>query len=218
MNVVLCHRNNLDVMNKLVAKNYKLIVIGDRDKNFYHINKNVSFLNIEQFIKKYKKQNFSLLILDEIDYIHPNSLITFKKSNPKYKYLGCNFYGNQEIYLSQVMGLIPEVMFDEWHDNYLEKNLLSKSDLPEDLIEVFISKYKSNPEKFDFNKFFISKYRSVYYSSKNPLKHLKSKNIKTIKDLIFILCLNKCYLKSDCWYSSINTLSEIVKSRLYKYC
>jgi len=58
MNVVLCHRNNLDVMNKLVAKNYKLIVIGDRDKNFYHINKNVSFLNIEQFIKNTRNKIF----------------------------------------------------------------------------------------------------------------------------------------------------------------
>jgi hypothetical protein len=61
------------------------------------------------------------LLLDDLDYLNEDSINIFMKGKCK-TLSGCNFYGNEEIYLSQVMGVLPDVLFEDWHDNYIDKN------------------------------------------------------------------------------------------------
>jgi hypothetical protein len=110
------------------------------------------------------------------------------------------------------MGVLPDVLFEDWHDNYIDKNHLGSSDLPDDLIENYL--YSKN---VNFNKFRSSAYRSVYFTKNNIFSKTKNKKIKTIKDLISILIDNKTYIKSECWYIEKDKTSERIISRLYKH-
>ena len=164
------------------------------------------------FLKTYKNKNIkSILFLDDVDYLNEDSINIFMKTNCK-SLSGCNFYGNEEIYLSQVMGVLPDVLFEDWHDNYIDKNHLGTSDLPEDLIESYL--YSNN---IHFNKFRSSAFKSVYFTKNNIFSKTRNKKIKTIKDLISILIDNKTYIKSGCWYIEKDKTSERIISRLYKH-
>lgn len=169
-------------------------------------------MSLDIFLRTYKNKKIkSILILDDIDYLNEDSIDIFMKSNLK-SLSGCNFYGNEEIYLSQVMGLLPDILFEDWHDNYIDKNHLGSSDLPEDLIENFIYSRKIN-----FNKYRSSTFKSVCFTKNNIFSKTKNFKIKTIKDLISTLIDKNTYIKSGCWYIEKDKTSERIISRLYKH-
>lgn len=169
-------------------------------------------MSLDIFFKTYKNKNIkSILFIDEVDYLNEDSLNIFTKNKCK-SLSGCNFYGNEEIYLSQVMGVIPDVLFEDWHDNYIDKNHLGTSDLPEDLIENYLYS-----QDIHFNKFRSSAFKSVYFTKNNIFRRLKNKKIKTIRELITFLIDDKTYIKSGCWYIEKDKSSERIVSRLYKH-
>jgi hypothetical protein len=170
-------------------------------------------MTLDHFLRVYRNKNIkSILVLDCINYLHPNSFNIFKKLNSGF-YSGADIKGDDELYISQVMGLIPDILFSEWHDNYIDKNNLSLSDLPEDLLEVYISRYKNHNQEFNFNKYRTLKYKLVVYTKKDIFKYIKTNKIYTVKDLLINLNVNK-YIKSGCCYT--NDENENIIKRLYK--
>ena len=170
-------------------------------------------MTLDHFLRVYRKINIkSILILDHITYLSPESFNIFKKLKPDV-YTGADIKGDDELYMSQVMGLIPDILFSEWHDNYIDKNNLSLTDLPEDFIEVFISKYHNHKEQFNFNKYRTFKYKSVLYANTNIFRYIKTNKISTVKELLTQINTSK-YIKCGCWYT--NDENENIIKRLYK--
>lgn len=200
-------------MKNLVFSNCKLIVIGEKNKKWFSVCKNISFMTLDHFLREWRKKYIkSILVLDKITYLHPNSYNIFKKLHSN-TYTGANIKGDDELYISQVMGLIPDILFFEWHDNYIDKNNLSLSDLPEDLLEVYISRYNNHNEEFNFNQYKTLKYKSVVYTKMDIFKYIKTNKLSTVKELIENININK-YIKSGCWYT--NDENENIIQRLYK--
>jgi hypothetical protein len=188
-------------------------VIGEKDKKWFSVCKNISFMTLDHFLRVYRKKIIkSILILDHISYLHPDSFNIFKKLKPNI-YTGADIKGDDELYISQVMGLIPDILFSEWHDNYIDKNNLSFSDLPDDLLEVYISRYKKHNHEFNFNQYRTLKYKSVVYTKNDIFKYIKTNKIYTVKDLLINLNVKK-YIKSGCWYT--NDENKNIIERLYK--
>jgi hypothetical protein len=212
LNLIISSSYNYLALSRLKINRQRLIIIGEKNKKFFNITKNVKFMSLDIFLKTYKNKNIkSILLLDDLDYLNEDSINIFMKGKCK-TLSGCNFYGNEEIYLSQVMGVLPDVLFEDWHDNYIDKNHLGTSDLPEDLIENYMYSKSIN-----FNKFRSSTFKSVYFTTNNIFSKIRNKKIKTIKDLIITLIDNKTYIKSGCWYIEKDKLSERIISRLYKH-
>lgn len=170
-------------------------------------------MTLDHFLRTYRKKNIkSILILDKITYLHPESINIFKKLKPDI-YTGADIKGDDEIYICQVMGLIPDILFSEWNDNYIDKNNLSMSDLPEDLLEVFIYKFEKHKEQFNFNKYRTFKQKSVVYTKTNIFKYIKTNKLSTVKELLESIKVKK-YIKSGCWY--IKDENKNIIKRLYK--
>lgn len=170
-------------------------------------------MTLDHFLRYWRNRYIkSILILDNITYLHPDSFNIFKKQKSGV-FTGADIKGDDELYISQVMGLIPDVLFFDWHDNYIDKNNLSLSDLPEDLLEVYISRYKNHNDEFNFNQYRTLKYKSVVYTKENIFKYIKTNKLSTVKELINSINVNK-YIKSGCWYT--NDENENIIRRLYK--
>ena len=170
-------------------------------------------MTLDHFLREWRNKYIrSILILDRITYLHPNSLNIFKKLNSDI-YSGADIKGDDELYISQVMGLIPDILFYEWHDNYIDKNNLSLTDLPEDFLEIYISRYKKHNEEFNFNQYRTSKCKAVIYTKSDIFKYVKTNKLSTVKELIENIKTNK-YIKSGCWYT--NDENENIIQRLYK--
>lgn len=170
-------------------------------------------MSLSRFLKTYRhKKIHSILILDQIDYLHPNSLDLFKKQKIGI-FSGSNIKGNDELYLAQVMGNLPFHLTSNWHDNYIDKNFLGHTSLAEDFIETFLSQYKKNPDKFNFNKYRTYNSSLVVYTKDNIFKYIKSNKISNVQDLIS--CFNKKYILSGCWY--LRDENKNIISRLYKH-
>ena len=200
-------------MKNLEFSHCKLIVIGEKDKKWFSVCKKTSFMTLDHFLRNWRNKYIrSILILDRITYLHPDSFNIFKKLKSAI-YSGADIKGDDELYISQVMGLIPDVLFNEWHDSYIDKNNLSLSDLPEDFLEIYISRYKKHNEEFNFNQYRTSKCKAVIYTKTDIFKYVKTNKLSTVKELIENIKTNK-YIKSGCWYT--NDENENIIQRLYK--
>ena len=113
-------------MKNLKFSHCKLIVIGEKNKKWFSVYKNISFMTLDHFLRNYRyKKIKSILLLDQITYLNSDSYNIFKKLNSGF-YTGADIKGDDELYISQVMGLIPDILFVEWHDHYIDKNNLTE--------------------------------------------------------------------------------------------
>jgi hypothetical protein len=187
-------------------------VLGEKDKQWYKF-KNISFMSLHSFLKTYRTKNIhSILILDKIDFLDVSSLNVFKKQKSGL-FSGSNLKGDDELYLAQVMGNLQYHLTTDWHDNYIDRNFLSQTSLTDDFIETFLSEYKKNPEKFNFNKYRTLKQSHVIYTKENIFKYIKSFKIDTVQDLLSHFKTK--YILSGCWYL-IDENKNII-NRLYKH-
>ncbi len=207
--VILSHHENYEVVKKLNLPICDVIVIGEKDKNWFGV-KNIHFMSLRKFIKKYYHAS-SLLILDKINYIDPECISIFKKQKSGI-YSGSDLMGDSVLYLAQTMGNIPFHLTTDWHDNYIDKNFLSQTSLSEDFVEIFISRSKKHPNEFDFKKYRTNEPTSVIFTKDKILKRLP-KNISSVQELLGYI-ENK-YLLSGCWYLKDGDKNLI--NRLYKH-
>jgi hypothetical protein len=212
LNIILTHKDNFDVIEKLHFQKCKIIVLGEKDRQWYKI-KNVSFMSLHHFLKTYKtKKIHSILILDKINYLDPESINIFKNQKTGI-FSGSNIKGDDELYLAQVMGNLPFHLTSYWHDNYIDKNYLSKTSLADDFIETFLFQYRKNPDKFDFKKYRTTKPSQVVYTKNNIYKYIRSFKFNTVQDLLSHF--KEKYILSECWYL-VDENKNII-SRLHKH-
>jgi hypothetical protein len=214
MNLFIVHHENTHLCEnvQLDCSKNKLVVIGERNLNFFKVCKNVSFVNHISKSIRYIGLAKRIALIDKTDFIDPIGISNINYM-PKGSFFASNLSGPEELYMMQVMGFLPEILNGKWHDNYIDNSNLDQTDLKEDFIEKYI--FEKDKSIFDFNKFKIKTTREILITTRKSsfIKHLKKEN--NISNVIKNFNENEnIYLNPKIWYlkKDINNYCE----RLYK--
>lgn len=214
MTVFIVHSDNTHLIGNITLDEHKnkLIVIGEKNKDYFKVCKNINFFS--NIFESKKSINFpkKIILIDTIDYIDPKGIEQIKFL-PKGSFFGSSFNGSDELYIMQVMGIVPDILNGNWHDNYIDQSYLSKTDLHENLIERFI--FEKNSSIFDFNKYkTLSKRKILVTDSVFTFKKSLEKKSTFESVINQISNLTSPFLTSKIWYLEKDT--DNYSERLYK--
>lgn len=214
MFVFIVHSDNTHLIGNVSLDEHKnkLIVIGEKNKDYFKVCKNINFFS--NIFESKKSINFpkKIILIDKIDYVDPKGIEQIKFL-PEGSFFGSSFNGSDELYIMQVMGNVPDILNGKWHDNYINQSNLSKTDLNENLIEKFI--FEKNHSLFDFNKYKTLSTRKIFITDSflSFKKTLEKKS--TIESVINQLSnFTNPFLTSKVWYLEKDT--DNYSERLYK--
>jgi len=214
MHLVICDSKNLHFINKIkLDKNkYKLLIFGCRNSEYYKVCKNVSFINEVSKIKKFLNKVSYVTIIDHIAFLDPKCF--FKKHRGSF--FASNLFGDDELYLMQVMGFAPDELNGVWHDEYINHSNLSNSNIKYEFLERFL--YEKDKTKFFFNKYKSIQSRDILFTNSTSKLRNSIKKSKTIRDIIlnFKNEFNP-FLSSEFWYLNYSEENHDYSNRLYKY-
>ena len=97
-----------------------------------------------------------IVIINNISYLDLGGVKKLLNLPPG-SFFGASLTGALELYMLQVMGVIPEFINGRWHDNYIFESKLSETDLKFDCLETYIF----NKNNFFFNS--INIFNSIRY-------------------------------------------------------
>lgn len=214
MFVFLVHSENTHLIDNITLNEHKnkLVVIGQKNTDYYKICKNIKFF--ENIFESRKIINLAkkIILIDKIDYVDPKGIANIKFL-PKGSFFGSSFNGSDELYIMQVMGNLPDILNGKWHDNYIDQCNLTQTDLYENLIEKFI--FEKNYSSFDFNKYKTLSSRKILITDSVKAFKRSLKRNSTFETVINeISTVKKPFLTSKVWYLEKDT--ESYSERLYK--
>jgi hypothetical protein len=132
----------------------------------------------------------------------------FLKHRLKQISIGCHTNGNNELYIAQVMGFIPDIVTKNWSDNYIDEADLNQTELEEELIFNLQFQLEQDNYRFlDFNKYQVFKInykvRFLCISPKDLIFIFAKKHPYSLPEIIFksILRKKEKYLISGAWVS-----------------
>lgn len=214
MHLVISNSKNLHLLNhlRLNPVKFKLIIFGERNSEYYKICKNIRFIkNTKEIIKNLDNVKI-VSIIEHISYLDPKCLYLKHDGS----FFGSDIFGDDELYVMQVMGFAPDELNGTWHDEYINFSNLSQSDIKYEFLERFL--HEKDKSKFYFNKYkSIQKRKVLVTNSTNKLRQA-IKNSKTLFDVIQNF-KNKFdpFLNSKIWYLDYSEENENISNRLYKY-
>jgi len=144
-----------------------------------------------------------------VGFILPGSIYNiFSKHSNDQVSLACHTNGNNELYIAQVMGFIPDIVTKHWSDNYIDEADLNHTELENELITQMKFLKDSNIIDFlNFNKYRVYninyKVRAICVSPKHLLFTFKAKRPYSLPEIIYKTLTQKFtkYLISGCWVS-----------------
>ena len=190
----------------------ELILLNDKKVRGIKTNLKTHTLNIEKicsFLKLLKPTDKILFIDNLVGFILPGSVYNiFSKHSNDQVSLACHTNGNNELYIAQVMGFIPDIVTKHWSDNYIDEADLNYTELEYELITQMKFLKDSNMIDFlNFNKYRVFninyKVRAICVSPKHLLFTFKAKRPYSLPEIIYKTLNQKfCkYLISGCWVS-----------------
>jgi len=204
--------NTQNILDLIDCKKAEIILLNDNKVRGIKTKLKSHTLNIEKlcsFIKLLKPTDKILFIDVAVGFILPNSIDNiFSKHSSNQISLACQTNGNNELYIAQVMGFIPDIVTKNWSDNYIDEADLNQTELEDELITNINFLYDSNIFHFlNFNKYRVYninyKVRAICISPKLLLYTFKDKRPYSLPEVIYKTLLQnfKKYLISGCWLS-----------------
>jgi hypothetical protein len=204
--------NTQNILDLIDCKKAEIILLNDNKVRGIKTKLKSHTLNIEKlcsFIKLLKPTDKILFIDVAVGFILPNSIDNiFSKHTSNQISLACQTNGNNELYIAQVMGFIPDIVTKNWSDNYIDEADLNQTELEDELITNINFLYDSNIFHFlNFNKYRVYninyKVRAICISPKLLLYTFKDKRPYSLPEVIYKTLLQnfKKYLISGCWLS-----------------
>jgi len=201
-----------NILDLIDCKKAEIILLNDNKVRGIKTKLKSHTLNIEKlcsFIKLLKPTDKILFIDVAVGFILPNSIENiFSKHKSNQISLACQTNGNNELYIAQVMGFIPDIVTKNWSDNYIDEADLNQTELEDELITNINFLYDSNIFHFlNFNKYRVYninyKVRAICISPKLLLYTFKDKRPYSLPEVIYKTLLQnfKKYLISGCWLS-----------------
>jgi hypothetical protein len=216
MNYILIEHESVESTNKLVSfvdyEKCEIVIFnenkvrGIRSSNKIHF---LSFKKFNTFLKQIKPTDKLLLIDNAVGFIMKDSIYNiFLKHRFKQISIGCHTNGNNELYIAQVMGFIPDIVTKNWSDNYIDEADLNQTELEEELIFNLQFQLEQDNYRFlDFNKYQVFKInykvRFLCISPKDLIFIFAKKHPYSLPEIIFksILRKKEKYLISGAWVS-----------------
>lgn len=165
----------------------------------------LSFENFSAFCKILKTKD-RVIFLDKLNFIFPNSFSNIiKKHQNNSLSLFCHTLGNNEMYISQVMNFIPDIVTKSWREDYIDAADLNKTSLVYEMIENVLFQKDSKDYNFmNFNKYKVFninyKVQAICLSPKTLKKSFK-KRPYSLSEIIYksILHTKDKYIISGSW-------------------
>ncbi len=213
MHLVICHSKNTHIINKvfLDENKYKLLIFGQKNSEYYKVCKNINFIYNKNKINKYLNNANFVTLIDHVSYVDPKCL-KFERLG---SFFSANLFGDDELYLMQVMGFAPDELNGTWHDEYINSSNLSSSNIRYEFLERYL--YEKNKNIFNFNKYRSVQTRSILITnSTTKLRHClrKSKNITEIINNFKIKY--DPYISANFWYLNHSEENDEISYRLYR--
>ena len=146
-------------------KNTEIVIFNDKKiRGLNHKLKThfLSFKKFSAFCRLLKNNDRIVLIDNDIHFIFPESISNIIKNHKRNTLsLFCHTLGNNEMYLSQVMNFIPDIVTKHWREDYIDVADLNKTSLSYEMIENIL--FQKDIEDYNFLPFNKYKVLNINY-------------------------------------------------------
>lgn len=206
-------------------KNTEIVIFNEIKIRGLKHNLKLHFLSFKKFsaFLNLLKTNDKVIFIDNIHYIFPNSIQNIiKKHQNNSLSLFCHTLGNNEMYISQVMNFIPDIVTKSWREDYIDVADLNKTSLVYEMFENVL--FQKESEDFNFLNFNKYKVFNINYKVQaiclDPkiLKRTFAKRPYSLSEIIYksILKTKNKYIVSGSWVIEKHPqIDEMYNSR---YC
>ena len=182
----------------------------------------LSFKKFSAFCRLLKNNDRIVLIDNDIHFIFPESISNIIKNHKRNTLsLFCHTLGNNEMYLSQVMNFIPDIVTKHWREDYIDVADLNKTSLSYEMIENIL--FQKDIEDYNFLPF--NKYKVLKINYKVQALCLDSLVIKktlnkrpySLSEIIYktILKTKDKYIVSGSWVVERSSLIDEMYNKRY---
>jgi hypothetical protein len=189
-------------------KNTEIVIFNESKVRGLKHKLKIHFLSFKKFsaFQRLIKKNDCLVFIDNVNFIFPNSISNIIK-NHKHNTLSlfCHTLGNNEMYLSQVMNFLPDIVTKNWREDYIDAADLNNTSLAYEMVEnVLFQKDTENYRFLNFNKYKIFnlnyKVQAVCIDT-NIIKKSFNKRPYSLSEIIYKIVLNTKdkYIVSSSW-------------------
>ncbi len=207
-------------------KNTEIVIFNENKIRGLKHKLKIHFLSFRKFsaFQRILKKNDLLIFFDKnINFIFPNSISNITKSHNKNTLsIFCHTLGNNEMYISQVMNFIPDIVTKHWRDDYIDMADLNKTSLVYEMAEKIL--FQKDIEDYSFLNFNKYKVCNINYNvqaiciDSNSIKKIFKKRPFSLSEIVYrcILNLQNKYIVSGSWIiEKSQMLDEMYNNR---YC
>jgi len=182
----------------------------------------LSFRKFSAFQKILKKDDLLVFIDNNINYIFPNSISNIIKSHNKNTLsIFCHALGNNEMYISQVMNFIPDIVTKHWREDYIDVADLNKTSLIYEMAENIL--YQKDIEDYSFLNFNKYKVFNINYNvqaiciDSNSVKKIFKKRPFSLSEIVYrcILTMKNKYIVSGSWIIEKSPILDEMYNKRY---
>ncbi len=182
----------------------------------------LSFKKFSAFQKILKKDDLLVFIDSNINYIFPNSISNIiKLHNKNTLSIFCHTLGNNEMYISQVMNFIPDIVTKNWREDYIDVADLNKTSLIYEMAENIF--YQKDVEDYNFLNFNKYKVFNINYNVQaiciDPvsIKRIFAKRPYSLSEIIYrsVSNIKDKYIVSGSWIIEKTTLLNEMYNKRY---
>jgi hypothetical protein len=205
-------------------KNTEIIIFNERKIRGLKHKSKIHFLSFKKFsaFQRLLKKNDCLVFIDNVNFIFPNSIsniINNHKTNTLS--LFCHTLGNNEMYLSQVMNFLPDIVTKNWREDYIDTADLNKTSLVFEMIENVL--FQKDTEDYSFLNFHKYKVFNINYRVQaicidpNIIKKSFRKRPYSLSEIIYktILKTKDKYIVSGSWIIEKSPLIDEMYNKRY---
>lgn len=205
-------------------KNAEIVIFNDNKIRGLKHKLKIHFLSFKKFsaFQKILRKDDCIVIIDNINFIFPNSISNIiKKHKNNSLSLFCHTLGNNEMYLSQVMNFLPDIVTKKWREDYIDVADLNNTSLVYEMIENVL--FQKDTEDYNFLKF--NKYKVFNISNKvqaicldaNILKKTLEKRPYSLSEVIYKCLLHTKikYIVSGSWVVEKSPLLDEMYNKRY---
>ena len=206
-------------------KNTEIVIFNDKKiRGLKHKSKihYLPFYKFTSFQKILKKDDLLILIENNINFIFPNSISNIIKSHRKNTLsIFCHTLGNNEMYISQVMNFIPDIVTKHWRENYIDEADLNKTSLIYEMAEKVL--FQKDIEDYSFLSFNKYKVFNINHNVQaicidcNSLKRIFKKRPFSLSEIIYrcILNIKDKYIVSGSWIVEKSPILDEMYNKRY---
>ena len=205
-------------------KNTEIVIFNESKVRGLKHKLKLHFLSFKKFsaFQRLLKKNDCLVFIDNVNFIFPNSIsniINNHKTNTLS--LFCHTLGNNEMYLSQVMNFLPDIVTKNWREDYIDTADLNKTSLVFEMIENVL--FQKDTEDYNFLNFNKYKVFNLNYKVQaicidtNIIKKILSKRPYSLSEVIYktILKTKDKYIISGAWVIEKSPLIDEMYNKRY---